>query len=125
MNYIMLKGLKRINPIPQVLAQASLYNSPLSIRLQILIFYLPLLPPSSLTSPSITSSQFDIILAKLNDLESVKLQLNTLDSRLNLLQPQNILVGNDPKGTSVLPNETRLPLLQASDNNPHIPFYKT
>src|SRR6266540_1586983 len=51
-------------------------------------------PQSSTSSPTpTTTSQLDLILAKLNELDTIKQHITTLDQRLNLLQPQPTVLG--------------------------------
>ncbi len=53
---------------------------------------LPLNQMSSLVNGD-TPSQLELILAKLVELDNIKMHLNTIDSRLNLLQPQSLISG--------------------------------
>ena len=54
---------------------------------------LPLNQMSSLVNGD-TPSQLELILAKLVELDNIKMHLNTIDSRLNLLQPQLLTPGS-------------------------------
>ena len=50
-------------------------------------------PANQLSVPTATvaaSSQLELILAKLTELDAIKTHLNTIDTRLNLLQPPSI-----------------------------------
>jgi len=78
--------------LPKVINKHSHTSSSQSQRMDSSSKTLPSSPDIAMNL-AIAPSQLDLILAKLHKLNTIKIHLNAIDNRLNILQPQPSIMG--------------------------------